>query len=232
MPLALVTPPAVEPLSPFEAKLRLGMGDEIDDRIVGAFITAARQGIDGANGWLGRAINTQTWDLFLDRFPDEYSNRERGFNPWHEHHHHARPRLNAIPIPLPPFQSIVSVKYFDPDFAMQTLDPATYEIGEGEPAHLAPAGTAVWPATARMGNAVAIRFVAGYGDRASDVPETIRMAIALQVSHFRSLSAQNLFVSREEVTGVGSTAYSVSPAVAGAINSAVTSLLSPLRVWL
>lgn len=229
MPLALVTPPVVEPLSPFEAKLRLGMGDEIDDRVIGSLITAARQTIDGANGWLGRAINTQTWDLLLDRFPDEYSSREQGFNPWHDHH--GRPGPNAIPIPLPPFQSIVSVKYFDPDFAIQTLDPSTYAVYQGEPAHLAPDGAATWPATARMGNAVAIRFVAGYGDHASDVPETIRTAIALQVSHLRSLSAQNLFVSREDVTGVGGTTFAVSPAVGNAINSVVTSLLSPLRVW-
>ena len=69
MRLVLVTPPAVEPLTAAEAKARLNIGDEVSDEVMNAYIMAARQRIDGADGYLGRALNTQTLAGPADTFP-------------------------------------------------------------------------------------------------------------------------------------------------------------------
>lgn len=206
--LVLVTAPAAEPLSAAEAKARLGIGSELSDTVVDALIKGARQSIDGAEGWLGRALVTQTWDLILDAFP-----------------------ADEIPLPLPPVQSVTSITYLDAAGSSQTVDPADYELVKGAPARVRPDYDASWPSARGCRGEVTVRFVAGYG-AAEDVPEPIRNAIALQVAHLRSLMAQNLFLRSEVVEGVGSFDYFVSEAAGRALGAAADALLAPYRVWL
>jgi uncharacterized phiE125 gp8 family phage protein len=54
MRLVLISPPAVEPLTAAEAKERLNIGSEVSDEVMDAYIMAARQRIDGADGYNGR----------------------------------------------------------------------------------------------------------------------------------------------------------------------------------
>ena len=116
---------------------------------------AARQHIDGKDGWLGRAIVSQTWELSLDTFP-----------------------ADEIQIPLVPLVSITSVVYDDEDGIEQTIDGADYTL---DPAGwVVTAGDYSWPTPITAINAVRVRFVAGYGD-AADVPATIKAAILLMV---------------------------------------------------
>ncbi|MCO5129745.1 MAG: hypothetical protein M9932_04175 [Xanthobacteraceae bacterium] len=206
MRLILVTPPAVEPLTAAEAKSRLGIGAEMADAAMESFVKAARQTIDGQDGWLGRALNTQKWKLLLAGFPCE-----------------------PIRIPLPPLISVDSVKYYDGTGALQTVDPVDYrEIGGARPELVA---VTSWPGTAQRDDAVEITFTAGYGPDGSDVPEPIRSAIALMVSHLRSMSERNLFVSQEAEDGIGSTNYVVGGNAGAAIDAAVKALLSTYRVF-
>jgi len=206
MRLELVTAPTVEPLTAAEAKSRLGIGAEVADATMESFIKAARQTIDGRDGWLGRALNTQTWKLLLPGFPCE-----------------------PIRVPLPPLISVGSVKYYDLAGDLQTVDPADYRIlAVGRP-EIVPSGS--WPSTAYRADAVEIVFTTGYGPAGSDVPEPIRSAVALMVSHLRSMSARNLFVSQDSVEGVGSKSYVVGGNAGAAIDAAVTSLLSTYRVF-
>lgn len=233
MTLRLVTPPAVEPLTVAEAKARLNIGAEVPDAVMGALITAARQMIDGSGGWIGRAINTQTWDLVLDRFPDAdpYA-LEKGFYPRAYGDCSSYPyQAQGIPIPLPPLQSVTSVTYLDTNAVLQTFDSANYSVLKGEPSRIILANGAAWPSALWAMGSVIVRFVAGYGDVGSDVDERIRMAIALQVGHLRSLSSQNLFLNREEVTGVYSRGWTVGTGADAAISQASKALLDGLRVW-
>ena len=89
MSLVLVEPPDVEPLTTAEVRARLNIGTELTDTVVDALVSASRQMIDGPDGWLGRALNTQTWNLVLDRFPtSNYYYQEKGFYPqevWYPH---------------------------------------------------------------------------------------------------------------------------------------------------
>lgn len=120
-------------------------------------ITAARK---MAENITGRALITQTWDLLLDAFP-----------------------RNEIELGKMPLQSVTSVKYYDPVGVLQTLSGSTYAVDDVTlPAWIMPAYGLSWPTTYDVAQAVAIRFVAGYGATGADVPAEIRMWISAQVA--------------------------------------------------
>jgi uncharacterized phiE125 gp8 family phage protein len=207
MRLVLVEPPAFEPLTAEEAKARLNIGDEVSDEVMDALITAARQQIDGAEGWLGRALITQAWRGTLDRFPCWEMN-----------------------IPLPPLQDVLAINYIDGTGAQIEFPDSDYQIVPGRRPYITPAFGKTWPATRCQSDAVSIDFVVGYGEP-GDVPEPIRSAIALTASNIRSLSARNLFISASSTEGVGSTQYVVGPNAAQAIDTTVAALLSGYRIF-
>jgi uncharacterized phiE125 gp8 family phage protein len=67
MRLVLVDGPAVEPLTAAEARARLNIGAEVTDDVLNAYIMAARQKIDGVDGYLGRALirsGSAIWIIF------------------------------------------------------------------------------------------------------------------------------------------------------------------------
>lgn len=157
--------PAVEPLTLEEAKIHLRVDDGAEDTLIESLIKAFRSSIDGKDGWLNRALITQTWDLHLDRFPAD--------------------SRTPIQIPLPPLQSVTHVKYYDADGILQTLSSANYFVDSvSEPARLFPAYNLSWPTTRERPNAVNVRFVAGYGAAAGSIPEAIRQAGLLQIGHW------------------------------------------------
>lgn len=210
MRLVLIEPPAVEPLTAEEVKARLSIGSEVSDEVLDALIAAARQQIDGADGWLGRAFISQTWRGTLDGFP-----------------------CSEIGIPLPPLQDILSVQHTDGDGMTQELDPAEYQIVQGRRAYIIPAFGKSWPATRCTRDAVTIEFIAGYGDDPEDVPEPIRTAIALQTRHLISLASRDAGLTQRIVNGVSSRTWAADGGAAGAaaLDGAITSLLSTYRVF-
>jgi uncharacterized phiE125 gp8 family phage protein len=155
----LITAPDVEPVTLAELKTHLRITDTDTDRdaMLTALLLSARVHIDGKSGYLGRAINTQTWELRLDSFPDE------------------------IVIPLPPLQSVTSVKYIDTDGVEQTLSTDIYQVTTDDPATIVEKYGQSWPSTRDEKEAVRVRFVAGYGDSADDVPEPFKTAIKFHV---------------------------------------------------
>jgi uncharacterized phiE125 gp8 family phage protein len=172
--LLRIEAPPEEPVNIVEMREFLRVTDTADNRLISQLIRESREEFDGPAAWFGRAVVTQTWELLLDAFPPPNARPECI----------ATNRRAAILVPLPPLQSIVSVKYQDADGAEQTLDPAAYQVDRGvEPGELMPAYGTSWP-TARSGvaNAVAVRFVAGYG-LAPAVPEEIKGWIMRAVAY-------------------------------------------------
>lgn len=208
MRLTLVEPPAIEPISAAEAKSMLNIGSEVSDDVMEVFITAARQQIDGPNGWLGRALITQTWQESLDEFP-----------------------CGKINIPLAPLQEVSSVSYIGSDGSSVEMGTDLYQVGLGSQPYIVAAYGSTWPTIQCRTDAVTIEFTAGYGDDPTDVPQNIRLAIALMAGQFRSMSARNLFISAETVDGVGSKNYVVGGNAQFAIDGAVASLLAGYRVF-
>lgn len=192
MSLTIVTPPAEEPVSLTEAKNHLRIDLTDDDSLISALIVAARE---HAEAITRRAFITQTLKLSLDAFPANNG---------------------PIYVPMPPLQSVNSLKYFDTDGVEQTLtEGADFLVdAESEPGRITPAPDTGWPATQSRPNAVSVEFVAGFGD-ASKVPQGIKQAILLMVGHW--------YENREAVTMQGNNA--------GELPMAVDSLLMMHRIW-
>lgn len=170
MKLSLVTGPA-EPLFSIEearAHCRIDAltetgAHEDDDLIMNLYLPAAIGELDGANGWLGRALVTQTWKLTLAGFPLAHG---------------------AIPMPLPPLQSVSEISYVATDGTATVLDDAEYRvITDGTPGLVMPVYGKCWPSTRCQPDAVSITFVAGFGDP-EDVPPLIRQYVAYRLGMF------------------------------------------------
>lgn len=156
MPLALITPPAVEPISLAEAKLHARVDDSDRDTLITVFIKSARE---AAEHELGRALITQTWRLTLDEFPEA-----------------------EIELPKPKVLSIVSVGYVDASGVDQVVSSANYTLDSAQlPGWVLPAEDFDWPATRAIANAVRVDFTAGYGPAATDVPASVRQWMLLQI---------------------------------------------------
>lgn len=141
----------------------------VEDDLINSLITAARQYCEK---FQNRAFITQTWELWLDDWPDKY----------------------YIEIPLPPLSSITSLVYYS------TADAATtaYQPGgetpvgtdtyfadaKSEPGRLCLKYSKSWPsATLRPHNGICITFVAGYGAAAA-VPKAVKQAVLLYIGDF------------------------------------------------
>ena len=65
MGLKLITAPASTPVSLVEVKSYMRELTTDQDTLFTSLIAAATSYLDGPNGYLGRAIITQTWELYL-----------------------------------------------------------------------------------------------------------------------------------------------------------------------
>jgi uncharacterized phiE125 gp8 family phage protein len=155
MPLKLITGPALEPVTTAEVKSSARVDDTAYDAQATLAIAAMRS---QAEARLARCLITQTLELILDDFP-----------------------AGEIDLIIPDVLSITSVKYIDTTGVEQTLINTAYTLGEdsinADLFWLYPAQNVVWPATLGSANAVRIRFTAGYGATAADVPSDIRLWI-------------------------------------------------------
>jgi uncharacterized phiE125 gp8 family phage protein len=155
----LVTPPAIEPVTVVQAKTHLRVTAATDDTYIGIIITSAREWVEMVSG---RSFITQTWDMYLDRFPvcDDF-----------------------IELPRPPLQSVTSVKYTESDDTENTFNASNYDVDDDrDPGRVVLGYTKSWPtATLRPMSPVVVRFVSGYGDSTTNVPERFRQAIQFLV---------------------------------------------------
>ena len=161
MALVLNSGPAVEPVSTTEAKAHCRIDISDDDTLVGALIKAGREYMEQR---CRRAFVSQTWDLFLDDWPEG----------------------DEIKIPLPPLQSVAGVYYIDSDGATATFGTANYLVDTNrQPGRIVLKGAAGWPSTTlRESSGVQVRFTAGYGSAGSTVPQPLRQAVLMLVGHW------------------------------------------------
>jgi uncharacterized phiE125 gp8 family phage protein len=166
--MKVITPPASEPVTLAEMRTQLGYTDASDttsDTTITRRIIEARQWVEG---FIRRALINQTLEIRQDCFTE------------------------CIKLPHPPVSSITSVKYIDTDGVEQTLGSSNYVLDDYP---LVPfireAYGIAWPSTRDEPNAVRVRYVAGYGANASDVPQLIREAIMLIVGHWMNFQPQS-----------------------------------------
>ena len=152
----------------------------VEDTYLTNLITSARRIIEAV---LNRRLIEQTWELALEEFP----------------------RSDRIRIPYPPLQSITSVTYYDEDETAAVFSSDYYHVDTyDEPGHVVLASGQSWPSTTlRTVNGVIIRYVCGYGDAASDVPEEYRQAT--------KMLAAELYEHREASDRLYTTKFSELP---------------------
>jgi len=137
-----------------------------EDTLIEDLITATRRHCENRRG---ESFITQTWELSLEEWPKE----------------------NHIELPYSPLQSVTSVKYYDTDDTENTWSTSYYAVNTHyNPGRVVKNYAQIWPSNVlRTSNGILIRYITGYGDLASDVPEEIKLAIKMIVG--------NLFENRE-----------------------------------
>ena len=156
MTLKLIQSPGAEPLTVVEAKQHLRVEHSVDDALIGALITVARQRCEHETQ---RALVNQVWERVLDGFPGV-----------------------ELLLGRPPVRQVQSITYLDAAGDSQTLPSASYVLdADAEEGWVLPAADEVWPETADSVNAVRVRFEAGYGDTGAAVPAALRQWMLLQV---------------------------------------------------
>jgi uncharacterized phiE125 gp8 family phage protein len=165
-----------------------------DDTMLEIYISAARA---YAENFTGLAFAKKTLELALDEFPDDEI------------------ELTG------PATSVTSVKYYDSDGTLTTVDADNYILDDfSKPSYLYPVANYSWPTAGDRPNAVRIVYVTGYGtDSDSEaIPFEAKAAILLTVGH--------LYENREDVTEM----LNSRPLVT--IPNGAEALLRPLRVRL
>jgi uncharacterized phiE125 gp8 family phage protein len=176
--LTLVTPPASEPVSIGEAKAWARIDGDDDDYQVAQLIATARE---AAEQYLRRSLITQTWKLTIDLGGNGLDRLlgEGTYNLPVTALYGDLPRI--IELPKAPTQSITSVVTYDLNDTASTFDPANYRL-EAAGERLVLNHGCLWPSSMRIAGACEVTYVTGYGDKSSDMPRAILMAIQIHVA--------------------------------------------------
>jgi uncharacterized phiE125 gp8 family phage protein len=160
MPLKVIVPPTLEPITLAEAKAQCRVDGAEEDALISGYITAAREYCAGFD-W--RAYLTQTLELWLEAWPHD----------------------DEIELPKPPLQSVTSIEYYLTDDTKVTLPATVYGVDAiSTPGTVRLKYCQQWPsAVLRDYNAICITYVAGYANTAL-VPQTIKQAMLLLVGHW------------------------------------------------
>jgi uncharacterized phiE125 gp8 family phage protein len=188
---AIATEPVLEPVTFADMQSHSRITGTTDQTYVETLITAARKYVEFQTG---RALITQTWDQYLQDWPSG----------------------DYIRVGKPPLQSVTYVKYTDSDGDETTWSTDYYDVDtHGSPGLIRLGYGDTWPNdTLTPTNPINIRFVAGYGDAAADVPMNLKHAIKLLAAHW--------YENREPVL-IGS--------IQVTLPWAIDALLADYRIW-
>lgn len=169
MQLTLQTEPSIEPISLRLVKQQINVSVTDDDLYIKHLITVARSHVEDVTN---RALVSQVWNLYLDRFPlNQYV---------------------KIMVPKPPMISVAHIKYTDNDGTLQTWDASKYVVDvDGDVGQIYPAYGEAWPVARDFFKAVVIQFEAGYvdsgaaaDDKADRIPKPLKHAMLMLISHW------------------------------------------------
>ena len=154
---ALVTPAAVSPVSLDDMKEHLRVDGADENALIQAYINACASSL-GSEGELGQALTTETWDESFKNPPKD------------------------VYLSVLPARSIVSVTYYDRDNVQQTATLSDFTLYSSD--RWAFVRSDNWPGTYDRPDAITIRYTAGFGDDAADVPLEVVQAVKLIVAHW------------------------------------------------
>jgi uncharacterized phiE125 gp8 family phage protein len=158
--ISLVTDATVQPVTLSEMKtfMKVDLTDEED--LITSLIVSAR---DSLEKFAGVGMTTKIYDYYIQSLED------------------------VISIPLPPLQSIDNFVYNDSSYSETEIDSSNYKVfayKNNLKSEIVKLNTGTYPTSSATYNPYRIRFSNGYGDTANDVPEGMKTAIKLTVSHW------------------------------------------------
>jgi hypothetical protein len=173
----LVTAPSVEPITRDEVRLLLRNPPTAEDPYIDDLLPLARSMFEAASGV---ACITQTWRVTLDHWPGGYEEFEPGvqFGAISDLFT-SKYQFNYITAPRYPLQSVSAITTYDLDRSPTSVTPADYFFADTAsfPGRVVLKDSSSWPTALATRNAIEVDYVAGFGDAASDVPDTIKRAI-------------------------------------------------------
>lgn len=159
MTAALITGPALEPVSLADVKAHLRIDADDEDALLTAAIVSARVHVEALTR---RKLIEQAWRIYFDRWP----------------------RRRIVSLPVAPLMAVDAVTIYDAEGAPQVVDIEDYEADVvSVPARLVLAATAPSP-VGQATNGIEIDVTAGYGASSVDVPAPLRHAVLMLVAHW------------------------------------------------
>lgn len=160
MDVKIITAPSGYPVTEDEVNLYLKIDNDEESLLIKKIIASATEFTEK---YLKRSLLTRTLVASFDSFPS-----------------------NEIKLPYSPVTTINSVKYYDDNYVLNTVDPTLYFlVSKKTPAEINLKYTNAWPVTADRSSAVEVEYIAGYG-KPENVPEPIKQAILLLCNHLYS----------------------------------------------
>ncbi len=151
--IAVVTAPAIEPVSLEETRLALRVDASDEDSLLSGLIAQARR---DAERMAARAFINRTLAMLLSGWPTN----------------------GVIELPYPPAVSVTAISYVDGNGVTQTVASNNYTVlTETTPGRIFLAPNGGWPSDLRALWPIRIQYVAGYGPAAADVPADYRQLI-------------------------------------------------------
>lgn len=159
----LITGPSLEPLDLDEFKKSIKFSSTSEDTLIDVFISAARQHFSEQTG---RPTTDEVWEQWIEGTP-----------------------VGRVELPHPPLREVISVTYGDVGDET-TMDADAYTVIAPSGPHAARGvislGLTSWPSASNY----RVRYRAGYGPQIGDVPELVRVTIALLAAHFHKYRSE------------------------------------------
>lgn len=167
--LVVVTAPTSEPITVSDLIQHLRLDADTDETEMEAYIAMAREWCEN---YTGRAFVNRTLRLSIDGISDVDEALWEGWKIGPD----MTLKKRDIKLPKPPLVSVTSVTtYDDADNATVFAASSYYVDNAAEPGRVVLRTGSTWPTALRVGNAVEIVYVAGYGAAAA-VPAPIKFA--------------------------------------------------------
>jgi len=175
-----VVPPTTEPLSLDEVKEHLRIESSAEDALLQVYIEAAREICEHNTS---RVLITQTWETVFDRFPElgiESSGIDGEVLTLSRTASRTQRQGLGLTLPIGPIQAVESIRYRDDNGEWQTLGSDAYVRDHVTGVDRIYPGPDGWPEVDASGQAVCVRYVAGYGGRWA-TPAALRVWMLLRI---------------------------------------------------
>ena len=163
MNLLRTVEPAELPVTLAEARAQLREPPTAENGLISALIQTATAMLESRDGFLGRALVSQSWTLKIHQFPGV---------------------SGRIELPFPPLISVDAITYINEAGDEITVPSTEYVVDTGTfRGRIRPGYLKTWPQARLDDYAVSIEFTCGYGAAAA-VPAPLKQAILLLVGHW------------------------------------------------